>query len=91
MSKWDKLIIDILKLNKNIRFEELVKALSRMGYKQGQPNRGSSHYTFRKKDCNVITIPKTKGSKHIDIVYIQLVKEAVEKYYSERSEDDEKS
>ena len=75
LAQWDKLIDEILRLNKNLRFDDLRKALVRMGYKQGQPRGGSSHYTFRKQGCAPITLPKS--SMHVDIVYIRFVKDAV--------------
>jgi hypothetical protein len=44
LSRWNKLIDEILKLNKNLRFEDLSKALKKAGYTQKQPKGGSSHY-----------------------------------------------
>ena len=82
MSQWDKLIEEILKLNKNLRFNDLAKALTRIWYAQKQPKGGSSHYTFRKKDCVPITLPKPRGM-HMDIVYIIKVKEAVTDYLND--------
>ena len=81
MSQWDKLIEEILKLNRNLRFEDLAKALIKMGYTQYQPKGGSSHHTFRKKQSLPITLPKPKGV-HMDIVYIRIVRDAVEAYLS---------
>ena len=80
MSKWEKLINEILKANKNLRFEDLAKALVKMGYTQHQPNSGSSHYTFRKKGCMPVTLPK-----HVPInkAYIELVREIVLEYIKE--------
>ena len=75
MSQWNKLIDGILRLDKNLRFEDLAKALMKMGYTQSQPKGGSSHYTFRKTNCMPITLPKSKNPP-IDIVYIRLVREA---------------
>lgn len=80
MSKWEKLIEDILKLNKDLRFEDLAKALIKMGYTQSQPKGGSSHYTFRKKGCMPITLPKHKP---MNKAYIELVRETVQKYLNE--------
>ena len=37
MSKWNKLIDEILLLNKNLRFTDLAKALKKIGYTQNQP------------------------------------------------------
>lgn len=84
MSQWDKLISEILKLNRNLRFNDLVKALIKMGYTKHQPKGGSSHYTFRKKYCTPITLPKTKDA--IDIVYIRLVRDAVLVYLTDGDE-----
>jgi predicted RNA binding protein YcfA (HicA-like mRNA interferase family) len=80
VSKWEKLIEDILKLNKDLRFEDLAKALIKMGYTQSQPKGGSSHYTFRKKGCMPITLPKHKP---MNKAYIELVRETVQKYLNE--------
>ena len=82
MSQLDKLIQEILKLNRNLRFDDLAKALTRMGYNQSQPKGGSSHYTFRKKNCVPITLPKSKGV-NIDIVYIRIVRDAVADYLND--------
>ena len=80
MGQRDKLISEILKLNKNLRFEDLVKALIRIGYTQNQPKGGSSHYTFRKDGKMPITLPKTKS---MNKVYIGMVRDAIMEYESE--------
>ena len=49
MSKWDKLILKISALSRDLRFSELRKVLESYGYVMNNPNGGSSHYTFRKK------------------------------------------
>lgn len=74
MSKWEKLIQEILRLNKDLRFDDLAKALIKMGYTQHQPKGGSSHYTFRKSGCMPITIPKHTPLKK---VYIEMVRDIV--------------
>ena len=80
MSKWEKLIQEILYSNKNLRFEDLSKALMKMGYTQHQPKGGSSHHTFRKQGRMPITLPKhTPMNK----AYVELVKKAVEAYLNE--------
>jgi len=71
MGKLEKLIEKIMKLDKNLRFDELAKVLIRLGYKQNQPSGGSSHYTFRKEGKMPITIPK---SNPVIIVYIEIVR-----------------
>ncbi len=78
MSKWEKLIKAILNKKSNLRFEDLSAALIKVGYTREQHKGGSSHYTFRKKGCMPITLPKKKPP--IDKVYIQLVSDAVEKF-----------
>jgi predicted RNA binding protein YcfA (HicA-like mRNA interferase family) len=75
LSQWNKLIDDILNLNRNIRFDDLVKALIRIGYAQSQPKRGGSHYTFRKSGKDSITIPKS--TQPMNRVYIELVRTAI--------------
>lgn len=75
MSKWDKLIARICNLSKDIRFDELRKVLESYGYVMNAPRSGSSHYTFRKKDCQPITIPKHEPIKK---VYIEMVRQIVE-------------
>ena len=51
MSKWDKLLMRISNLSKDIRFDELRKVMESYGYKMNAPRSGSSHYTFRKPGC----------------------------------------
>lgn len=75
MSKWDKLLTRICTLSKNIRFDELRKVLESCGYEMNAPRSGSSHYTFRKKGCKPITIPKHEPIKK---VYVEMVKQIVE-------------
>ncbi len=75
MSKWDKLIARICSLSKDIRFDELRKVLESCGYEMNAPRSGSSHYTFRKKGCKPITIPKHGPIKK---VYVEMVKQIVE-------------
>lgn len=77
MSKWEKLIQELLKRNSNLRFDDLVKILIKLGYTQNQPKGGSSHYTFRKKGCMPITIPKHTP---LNKVYIEAVRELVREY-----------
>ncbi len=83
MSKWDKLLSRICALSKDVRFEELRKILEYYGYQMTSPKSGSSHYTFRKKGCNPITIPKHEPIKRI---YVEMVKQVVE---SEAKKDED--
>ena len=75
MSKWDKLLAHICTLPKDIRFDELRKVLERYGYEMNVPRSGSSHYTFRKKGCMPIMVPKHEPIKK---VYVEMVKQIVE-------------
>ncbi len=75
MSKFEKLLKRILSLSQDMRFSELEKILEAYGYEMTSPNRGGSHYTFRKKGKNPITIPKKDPIKK---VYVEIVKEMVE-------------
>ena len=75
MSKWDKLIDNICSLSLDLRFNELRKVLEAYGYEMKPQKGGSSHYTFRKKGCQPITIPKHEPIKK---VYVEMVKQVVE-------------
>jgi len=75
MSRWDKLILRIRSLSKDMRFNEIRKVLEEYGYVMNIPRRGSSHCTFRKDGCSPITIPKHEPIKRI---YIEMVREVVE-------------
>ncbi len=80
MSQWEKLIEQILREDAHLRFEDLCRALEKMGYTARQPRGGSSHYTFRKPGCMPITIPRHTPLKK---AYILLVAEAVRAYLEE--------
>ena len=75
MSKWDKLIMQICNLSKDIRFDELRKVLESYGYEMNSTKGGSSHYTFRKCGCMPVTIPKHEPIKK---VYVEMVRQIVE-------------
>ena len=75
MSKWDKLLYRIRNLSSDLRFDELKKVLEEYGYIMNGPRGGSSHYTFRKRGCRTITIPKHSTIKKI---YVEMVKNIVE-------------
>ena len=75
MSKWDKLIVRICNLSKDLRFDELKKVLESYGYVMNTPRSSSSHYTFRKQDCQPITIPKHEPIKK---TYVEMVRQIVE-------------
>jgi predicted RNA binding protein YcfA (HicA-like mRNA interferase family) len=80
MSQWKKLIAEILKLNNNLRFDDLANALIKMGYSYHQPRSGGSHYTFRKASKTPITLPKATP---MNKAYIALVRDAVIDFESE--------
>ncbi len=80
MSKWNKLLLKICSLSKELRFNELKKVLEGYGYIMYSPNGGSSHYTFRKQGCNPITVPKHEPIKK---VYVEMVKSIVESEVAE--------
>ena len=75
MSNWVKLLTRICTLSKDLRFDELRKVLESYGYEMNAPKSGSSHYTFRKPDCQPITIPKHEPIKKI---YVEMVKQIVQ-------------
>jgi len=74
MGKLEKQIERVLKLDKNLRFEELARILVKLGYEQSQPKGGSSHYTFRKVRKMPITISK---SNPVIIAYVKMVKDVL--------------
>ena len=74
MGKLEKLIDEIITLDKNLRFEELSKVLVKFGYTQNQPKGGSSHYTFRKDGKMPITVKKDFP---MDVAYIKKVRDAL--------------
>ena len=84
MAQWDKLIMRICSLSKDLRFDELRKVLESYGYVMNAPKGGSSHYTFRKSGCMPITIPKHEPIKK---VYVEMVRQIVES----EAKDDENS
>ena len=84
MSRWDKLIMRICSLSKDLRFDELRKVLESYGYVMNAPKGGSSHYTFRKSGCMPITIPKHEPIKK---GYVEMVRQIVES----EAKDDENS
>lgn len=84
MSRWDKLIMRICSLSKDLRFDELRKVLESYGYVMNAPKGGSSHYTFRKSGCMPITIPQHEPIKK---VYVEMVRQIVES----EAKDDENS
>ncbi len=66
----------------DLRFDELRKVLEEYGYVMNGPRKGISHYTFRKRGCLPITIPKHEPIKR---TYVEKVKEVIE---SEEKKDE---
>ena len=83
MSKFDRLLERIKKLDKDLRFEELRKVVEYYGYTMRGPSGGSSHKTFRKPGKQPITIPQHDPIKR---AYVEKVKELIE---SEEQGDEE--
>ena len=81
MSQFEKLILRIKNLDKELQFKEVKKVLEFYGYEMHMPKGGGSHRTFRKPGKNPITVPQHEPIKR---VYVLLVKEA-----SESEEHDE--
>lgn len=75
MSKWNKLLNKICTLSKDVRFDELRKVLESYGYTMHAPSGGSSHFTFRRKGCKPITVPKHEPIKK---TYVEMVREIIE-------------
>ena len=65
MSQFEKLLKRIHNLSNDLRFSEIKKILEYYGYVMTSPRGGSSHFTFRKKNCNPVTIPKHEPIKKI--------------------------
>jgi len=55
-----KVVKKVINNPKNISFEDIKKLLESFDYKCFQPNRGGSHYVFRKKGEQPICVPKKK-------------------------------
>ena len=74
MSTWEKEVEKILSKSANLRFNDLSKALIKLGYTPSQTRKGSSHFVFRKKGCNPIVLPKQSP---MNSAYIKLVSNVV--------------
>lgn len=71
MSKWEKLLQRIRNNPKTVTFEEVDKVLRSIGYKSSQPRGGSSHYTYRKKGCMPLTVPRKEP--YVKETYVRIV------------------
>ena len=75
MSRWEKLIARLYRLDTSLRYEELAKILETYGYEAQETSGGSSHITFRKDGCQPVTIPRHKSIKK---TYIEVIRDAVD-------------
>lgn len=75
LSKWEKLLVKITALSKDVRFAELKRILESYGYEGRKPGSGSSHWTFKKQGKLPVTIPENEPIK---LVYVKLVKDIIE-------------
>ena len=76
MSTWEKLMYRVKSLSDDLRFEEIKKVLEEYGYEMKRCGSAGSHCTFRKEGRDPLTIPK--HGKHVKVIYVKLVKKAVE-------------
>ena len=77
MSQFEKLLRRISSLPSDVRYEELRKILNHFGYYGKETKGGSSHVSFRKKGEElIVTIPRHEP---INITYVKMVKEIIEK------------
>lgn len=72
LSKKDKIIKDLKNNPNNVRFETLKILLESEGYECF--NKGGSHYQFRKKEYDLITIP---FKRPIKAIYVKMVLKAI--------------
>ena len=84
MSQWEKLMLEIMREDPGLRFEDLRKALEKAGYTSRQPKSGSSHYTFRKAGCMPITLPRHYP---MNKAYLAMVADAVRTYMEEGDDE----
>jgi len=59
-NKLCKIVKKILQNKKNVRFNDIDKLLKEFNYTENQHSSGTSHYVYRKKGHNPITIPFKK-------------------------------
>lgn len=81
MSKWEKLLEKIRNNPKGVTFEEVDKVLRSMGYVPRQPRGGSSHYTYRKKGCMPLTVPRKEP--YVKETYVSTVIELWDDFQEE--------
>ena len=77
------MLLKILSMDRDMRFDELRIVLESYGYKKRNPGKGSSHCTFRKRGKNPITIPKNDPVKK---VYVEKVRNVVEEEMSHETD-----
>ena len=59
MSKWDKLLLRICSLSRDLRFDELRKVLENYGYKMNAPGSGAVIIHFENPDASQLRYQST--------------------------------
>ena len=72
MSQFEKLMLKLLSLPREMRYEELKSILERFGFEGHEV--GSSHITYRKDGYPIVTIPRHGDIKR---TYIRMVRDAI--------------
>lgn len=80
VTKLDKLFIKILQARRELRFEELQKALIHLGYERCQGK--GSHVVFRHNQHPVIVVPARSPVKR---VYVEQVLEVLKHHFSDKN------
>ncbi|GAB6163942.1 hypothetical protein JCM12298_31020 [Desulfothermus naphthae] len=82
-----KLIKGLLNNPKNVRFKDVDRLLKAFGYEVKQPRSGGSHFVYRKKGVNPITIPFKRP--FVKEIYIkQIIKILnLEEFYEQHCEE----
>lgn len=75
MSRFKKLLERIKNNPKEVRFKELDKILSKLGFTRRQPSGGSSHYIFSKGEIRII-VPYNQP--HVKAIYVERVIQILE-------------
>lgn len=65
MAQKERLLEKLNENPTNVRFEDLDRLLQEYGFECRQPRGGGSHYTYKRKGCRPITIPKHRPVKSV--------------------------
>jgi predicted RNA binding protein YcfA (HicA-like mRNA interferase family) len=68
ITKKEKLLERIKNNPKTVKFEELDKILSDVGFVRRQPSGGSSHYTYNLQD-KILTVPYKRP--YVKVIYVK--------------------